>query len=582
MAEQRSRPSSVLLEPPPKGVELEDPGASDHNPESDDEHFSDATEGQASTSRRPSRSQSPVPRTRVEKIDSSPRHGEMPGSPAYQQRLADAVPDEIDIIGEKDNTQLSPPNPERPLTPGGTPIPITIVEKVDPSSPAYGEEPGTPAYESRKADFPPDRIFKLGDPRASPQLVMPENGPEDAISDSDLPETLLSRVESLPKEGVKRRFTAHRRKPSDAAPDAEEIVLEVPEERLTKPGQPIPATNSPETQSHSSDESTQLKDGDTTPDQGTGGGADNDNDDAEFGDDFDDFKGGDGDDDHDEFGDFDDGFQEPEETSDAAIPEQTIPLPQPSSQPILPPLLDFSSLKSLPDLLSSTSDHLDTLFPNSANISSLPPVESFPDSSAIFTTERSLSLWSQLVAPPPLQPPNWTKSRIRRLFLISLGVPVDLDEILPASKQKKLVLPSMNRDTARVSGEEPSGHGGTLLRSRSKRKHLDGQPRSSTSLDSNRSPSRPVPSTPRRKGNTPPPELDLFATRRLCGTTDAALDGFTDKEVKEHIQKLEKMTVRASEVLEYWLKKRDGQLGEKEAFEGVIENLVKHARQVRK
>lgn len=159
---------------------------------------------------------------------------------------------------------------------------------------------------------------------------------------------------------------------------------------------------------------------------------------------------------------------------------------------------------------------------------------------------------------------------------------MDLDEILPASKQKKLVLPSMNRDTARVSSEDPLGTGGTLLRSRSKRKNREGQSRSSTSFDSNRSSSRPVPSTPRRRGNTPPPELDLLATRRLCETTDAALDGYTDEEITEHVQKLEKLTIRASEVLEYWLKKRDGQLGEKEAFEGVIENLVKHARQVRK
>ena len=61
---------------------------------------------------------------------------------------------------------------------------------------------------------------------------------------------------------------------------------------------------------------------------------------------------------------------------------------------------------------------------------------------SIFLSERSHSLWSQLVAPPPLQPPDWVRSRIRRLFLVSLGVPVDLDEILPASKQKKLILPS--------------------------------------------------------------------------------------------------------------------------------------------
>jgi uncharacterized iron-regulated protein len=76
--------------------------------------------------------------------------------------------------------------------------------------------------------------------------------------------------------------------------------------------------------------------------------------------------------------------------------------------------------------------------------------------------------------------------------------------------------------------------------------------------------------------------LDLSAVHRLCATTDAALDGLTDEEMQAHVQKLQEMTLRASEVLEYWLKRRDGQLGEKEAFEGVIENLVKHARQVRK
>lgn len=42
------------------------------------------------------------------------------------------------------------------------------------------------------------------------------------------------------------------------------------------------------------------------------------------------------------------------------------------------------------------------------------------------------------------------------------------------------------------------------------------------------------------------------------------------------------MTKRASLVLEYWLRRRDGLISEKEAFEGVIENLVSHARRVRK
>lgn len=86
----------------------------------------------------------------------------------------------------------------------------------------------------------------------------------------------------------------------------------------------------------------------------------------------------------------------------------------------------------------------------------------------------------------------------------------------------------------------------------------------------------------RRREPSPPPELDLSAVRRLCLTTDAALNGLTDEELKAHVQELERVTKRASLVLEYWLRRRDGLISEKEAFEGVIENLVSHARRVRK
>ena len=89
--------------------------------------------------------------------------------------------------------------------------------------------------------------------------------------------------------------------------------------------------------------------------------------------------------------------------------------------------------------MEAISPHYSALFPSIDDISSDPPAH-LPESNSTFLSERSLSLWSQLVAPPPLQPPNWVRSRIRRLFLVSLGVPVDLDEILPKSKQKKHVI----------------------------------------------------------------------------------------------------------------------------------------------
>ena len=102
---------------------------------------------------------------------------------------------------------------------------------------------------------------------------------------------------------------------------------------------------------------------------------------------------------------------------------------------------------------------------------------------------------------------------------------------------------------------------------------------SNASIDSTQSSSK---GRRRARGPLPPPELELGAVKRLCATTDEKIDGFTDDELREHIQEVESMTEKTQELLEYWLKRRDGVVKEKEAFEGVIENLVRHARRVRK
>ena len=235
------------------------------------------------------------------------------------------------------------------------------------------------------------------------------------------------------------------------------------------------------------------------------------------------------------------------------------------------PLLDFSNMETLDDTRTAINPFLDEMFPSTKEgnqFNTLPPALPARQNS-IFPTERSLSLWSQLVAPPPLQPPNWVRSRIRRLFLVSLGVPVDLDEILPASKQKKLILPSMH-----LRSRSPSPPSGRRQGSQGRTKHDNP---STTSVNH-----PPQTKSKRRKGPPSPPDLDLQATRMLCATTVAALSNMEDSELQEHIRMLEEANVKASELLEYWLKRRDSALGDKEAFEGVIENLVKHARRVRK
>ncbi|KAJ5581870.1 hypothetical protein N7535_000490 [Penicillium sp. DV-2018c] len=597
--------SNSHLEPPRRTTELQDPGAAIS--ESDDEHFSDASEGIAShNSQPPSGRTSPVPRTRVERVDSSTQHGEVPGTAAFDKRTQDAVPDEIEIVpegahgqGHSHNSQppsgRSSPVPrtrvervdsstqhgevpgtaafekraqdavpdemeivpegvhspghspagsedQQPVSPESPPIPRTVVEKVDPGEPSHGEVPGTLAHEKRLADAVPDVVTKASDSEGGSPTTPAYDAtpPETEGSTPDIPETHLERVDSIPDEDLPPHPHAHVRSSSDALPDTVETV---PDTSITdtnlEPQDPSSGNN--------------MNDDHGYEHQQAGG------------DDFDEFVEEQEDMEDDDFGDFDDGFQEP--STGEPLPDG-IDTPQQTHAPP-PPLIDFDSFKSTSELLDTLQDTLNTLFPATQDLSSLPALEPIPDSSAIFSTDRSLSLWSQLVAPPPLQPQNWVKSRIRRLFLVSLGVPVDLDEILPASKQKKLVLPSVD-----LEGTGPKSPG---ARSSSQARKEEGD---NANADKGQAPSRHK--TTSRRGAPPAPEIDLNAVRRLCATTDAALSGLTDAELKLHVQELEQAAQRASFVLEHWLKRRDGLIGEKEAFEGVIENLVSHVRRVRK
>ncbi|RHZ55509.1 DUF5102 domain-containing protein [Aspergillus thermomutatus] len=573
MSERLSRPSSPYLEPPRRSVELEDPGAQDSVSSvvanSDDEHFSDASEGHERSRARPQSGRaSPIPLTRVERVDDRPAHGEIPGTSAYEKREQDAVPDEIEIIPKASRSRSSSTagSQKRPLTPGGSPIPRTIVEKVDPNQPSHGDVPGTLAYEKRRADAVPDLVIKAPESDIDSPSPRAESNEPGAVTGTQVPATVVSQVDSTAIEGATSSLHAHRRRPSDASPDVIEKISDAPDLPILLSSSSSAHQDRTSRRGSLTSESVNHDSGDVEEDFDYEDNAESETpQDQAAADDFDDFAEEQelADDD---FGDFDDGFQEPD--GDAAEPEP-IEAQQPLPLPLAPPLIDFDTFESLPDLHAALDQSLDKLYPTSKNVSSLPPLEPIQDASSIFSTERSLSLWSQLVAPPPLQPQNWVKSRIRRLFLVSLGVPVDLDEILPASKQKKLVLPSIN-----LSGSDTTG---SAVHSRSQ-----SQARKSGSQDGIGSPTTSGPAarhrTSRRRDRSPPPELDLSAVRRLCATTDAALDGLTDTELRGHVNELEQVTLRASSVLEYWLKRRDGLVSEREAFEGVIENLVNHAR----
>ncbi|KAF4842646.1 hypotheticall protein [Colletotrichum siamense] len=480
---------------PPKRSSISDPGAHDLAESDSEDHFSDAQSAPLSPGT------SPIPKTRVEKVDDEPSYGEVPGTEAYRMREGDAEPDEIAIQENKSEEETSS-DAVPPPSPGGQPIPKTVVEEVPGTSGPHSEE----YAEKRKADAPADLVLKA------------EDDVKDDGSNTDVPP--VSPALSAPPGSPRMR-----RKPS----------------KNTLSSAPSSAGLAP------------------PPNEEDGDG---DGDDDDFGDDFDDFEEGEEGDGG--FDDFDDGFQQPEFDAPAPAPVPAPALPQVPSLPFSIP--DFDGLDG-EDVLQAVDPYLNTLFPpESLDVSPPPPLTK---ENPIFLTPRSASLWSQLVAPPPLAPPDWIRSRIRRLFFVSLGVPVDLDEILPASKQKKLVLPSLQVNS--------SGSPRTSSDSRSVSRLRQEANASTTSVDS-----KGKPSVSKRKGAPTAPDLDLVSAKQLCTTTEEALNGMTDEELKAHVAKLQAMEGTAKEVLEYWTKKTDEKIGDREAFEGVIENLVKHARKVRK
>ncbi|KAI1189056.1 hypothetical protein F5B17DRAFT_428881 [Nemania serpens] len=493
------RPSTSLEAPHRTGTE--DPGAHELEASDSDEHYSDAQ----SSPRNSAGAASPIPKTRVEKVDDEPSYGEVPGTEAYDKRTEDAEPDEIAIIQD----EPSPPIPSQTVAPLNITIPKTVVDETDdtPGSSTHGYH-----EHLRQADAAPDIIRKPdGTSQASPTSASPDTN----IQDTD--DTAVNPALKSP--------STHKRQTSSA------------------------------TRSVASRRDEKAHDDDA-----------DDADDVDFGDDFDEFEAGDEDAD---FGDFDDGFQQAGAPAAAQLVADQRRVSIPSF-----PILDLDGLDS-EDILAGTEPYLNALYPSV--VLDIPPLPSPPSDNPIFFNPRSASLWSQLAAPPPLQPPDWIRSRIRRLFLVSLGVPVDLDEILPASKQKKLVLPSLHRITSNGSLRTSSES-----RSVSRLRKSDTN-RSSASVDSQgKEKPRSGPKRPSGKISSHIPAFDLVAAKQLCATTEEALKGMTDIELQQHVRKLKEMEVLANEVHEFWKERTDEKIGDREAFEGVIENLVKHARKTRK
>ncbi|KAG0709828.1 hypothetical protein DFH29DRAFT_885971 [Suillus ampliporus] len=193
--------------------------------------------------------------------------------------------------------------------------------------------------------------------------------------------------------------------------------------------------------------------------------------------------------------------------------------------------------------------------------------------SQILVTPESRGLYTMLMDPPPLMEPiNWTRSRIRQQHLIALGLPVNLDEILPHASGKPL--PPLHISTRPMSA--PPGPRNGLLHSTppSRTNSRAGTPVIGTPQPSTRS----GPSTVSQLGIGPKPQLDQKKVEELLKLDADQLTLLPLAKLERCLVDLRTETTNVSSLLTHLLQTRDALQQDSETYNKLIAELVSEAQ----
>ncbi|KAI0004955.1 hypothetical protein BJV74DRAFT_805925 [Russula compacta] len=197
----------------------------------------------------------------------------------------------------------------------------------------------------------------------------------------------------------------------------------------------------------------------------------------------------------------------------------------------------------------------------------------------ILVTPDSRSLYQSLFqkSPPSTRPPNWTRSRIRRQHLITLGIPVNLDEVLPHASNKPL--PALHITTRPMSAPPVSRNGSRPTNGQTSLHHS----RAGTPVQ--------VAGTPTtgnsRKGAVaqlglgPKPELDEQRIEELLALTSDQLSLLPLASLEACLSDLRMQTQNTSSLLTHLLQTRDALQQDSETYNKLIAELVGEAQKMK-
>ncbi|KAI0346805.1 hypothetical protein BDW22DRAFT_1366848 [Trametopsis cervina] len=172
---------------------------------------------------------------------------------------------------------------------------------------------------------------------------------------------------------------------------------------------------------------------------------------------------------------------------------------------------------------------------------------------------------------PTFRPVNWTRSRIRRQHLIELGIPVNLDEVLPRAAAK---LPTLEIHT-RPTSAPPLPHAVSTRQVGSA--SLAGTPRSGTPQPGVRNTA--LATVQLRLG--PKPDLDEAKINSLLDIDTDNLLLLPASKLENYLADLRTHTASASASLMYLLQTRDALQQDAETYNKLIGELVGEAQKIK-
>ncbi|KAF9268173.1 hypothetical protein L218DRAFT_954550 [Marasmius fiardii PR-910] len=180
----------------------------------------------------------------------------------------------------------------------------------------------------------------------------------------------------------------------------------------------------------------------------------------------------------------------------------------------------------------------------------------------ILVTNESRELYAILVqSPPPTKPSNWIRSRIRRQHLIALGIPVNLDEVLPQASGK--ALPPLQITTRPMSA--PPGPRNA---------------RNSTSTSASQSNSRA--GSPHNNAKMsqfgPKPRLDDEKIKELLELDPENLKLQPLSMIERQLANVRTQMLQTNALLSHLLQARDSLQQDSETYNGLIAELIGEAQ----